>query len=305
MNLKKIVIPEDYDYVGVYLTQACHLKCSYCITHHHGASYRQLGFNLLSPQDWVTAINRLVLPKDTPISFQGGEPFLYKGIDFILENSIHKIDIMTAFPPNITRDFFLKLKTLDWNKRNAPYPTIRVSYHPEQHDYKELIEQIAAVQDLVSIGLYYIGDPITTEEESIKIKLYAKKYGVELRLKEFLGEYQGKSYGHFLYRGSVDGKRHGVTVFCKNTVVPIAPDGTIYRCHSDLYFQRKELALGNVLDEEFIFSKEHIKCSNYGLCSECDVKVKTNRYQKFGYTSVHILKEDGMEMEKAYGEQCE
>jgi hypothetical protein len=30
--------------------------------------------------------------------------------------------------------------------------------------------------------------------------------------------------------------------------VPIAPDGTVYRCHSDLYFDRKHLALGNLRD---------------------------------------------------------
>jgi len=34
-KLSKITIPENYDYVGVYLTDKCHLNCDYCITKHH------------------------------------------------------------------------------------------------------------------------------------------------------------------------------------------------------------------------------------------------------------------------------
>jgi hypothetical protein len=30
-------------------------------------------------------------------------------------------------------------------------------------------------------------------------------------------------------------------------------------------------------------------CKVFGLCSECDVKIKNNHDQKFGYTSVDIL----------------
>ena len=33
---------------------------------------------------------------------------------------------------------------------------------------------------------------------------------------------------------------------------------------------------------------EHLPCDNFGLCSECDVKIKNNHYQQFGYTSVDI-----------------
>ena len=95
-------------------------------------------------------------------------------------------------------------------------------------------------------------------------------------------------YGTLKYPGAVDGLAQGMTVYCKNTVVPVAPDGMIYLCHSDLYFNRFGRALGNILDEEFVFSREHIACENFGLCSECDVKIKNNHYQQFGYTSVDI-----------------
>lgn len=287
--MKNLVVPLDYDYVGIYLTDKCFLKCPYCITSHHGARYiGRKESSYLSAEQWIRGINRMVLPKDVPISLQGGEPFLYPGIWEILENVRHKVDIMTALPPFLKPEHFLKLKTLEWNKRSAPYPTIRVSYHKGQNDFKELVDRIAEMDDIVSMGLYYLSHPSISSEEVVDMKAYAKAQGVELRMKDFLGLHEGKMHGALKYTGSVDGKRQGIDVLCKNTVVPVAPDGMIYLCHSDLYFDRRDRALGNILDEGFEFPQGHLPCPNFGLCSECDVKIKNNHYQQFGYTSVDI-----------------
>ncbi|RLB83494.1 MAG: hypothetical protein DRH17_02450 [Deltaproteobacteria bacterium] len=288
MPKQKIIVPYDYDYIGVYLTNKCHLSCLYCITKHHNSPFGNKSMEYLKPEEWIEALNRLVLPEGVPITLQGGEPFLYKGIWNVLENVNHKIDILTSLPPFITKEDFFQLRTLDWNKRNAPYPTIRVSYHKGQNDFKELIERISELQESLSIGLYYLDHPAYPQEEFMEIEKYAKKYGVELRKKEFLGQWNGKHYGSYLYKGAAIGKRKGIGVLCKNTVAPIAPDGAIYRCHSDLYFQRKELALGNIQDDYFEFPKDFLYCDNYGLCNECDVKIKTNHLQIYGYTSVDI-----------------
>ncbi len=288
LEKSKIIVPENYDYVGIYLTDVCHLKCRYCITSHYGADFLRNRGGVLSADEWVAAINRLVLPDDFPVTLQGGEPFLYGGIWEILERVKHKVDIMTALPPNLSRSDFLKLKTLEWNRRPSPYPTIRVSYHKGQHDFCELVDRISELNDILSIGLYYLEHPDYSENEIEGMKCYAKRKGVELRSKEYLGDYNGKKYGTYMYPDAVCGERIGRNVLCKNTVVPVAPDGTVYRCHSDLYFGRKELALGNILDDNFSFPGGYLPCANYGLCSECDVKIKTNRYQQYGYTSVDI-----------------
>lgn len=289
-NLEKIIVPEDYDYIGVYLTDKCFLRCPYCITNHHGANFisRKSVTNFLSPGEWIQALNRLVLPKDVPITLQGGEPFLYNGIWDILDNVKHKVDIMTALPPFLKKEHFLKLKSLAWNRRDAPYPTIRVSFHRGQNDFKELINRIAELDNFLSIGLYYLNYPGMPDTEIKTMKYEASKKGVELRSKEFLGLYNGNTYGSLKYPGSADSNKHGITVYCKNTVAPIAPDGEIYLCHSDLYFKRRDRSLGNILDPVFIFPNKHLPCSNFGLCSECDVKIKTNHYQQYGYTSVDI-----------------
>lgn len=286
--MKKIRLPEDHDYVGVYLTDRCHLRCPYCITTHHDSMFGKRAMRKLSPGEWIEGLNRLELPKDVPITLQGGEPFLYDGIWQMLEGVHHKIDILTALPPFLKKENFLNLKTLEWNKRPAPYPTIRVSFHKGQNDYKELVGHIAELQDILSIGLYYLDYPGHSDADIAELKECAKAFKVELRTKEFLGEYDGKRYGTLLYPDATAGKRLNQRVLCRNTVVPVGPDGTIYRCHSDLYFNRRVPALGNILDEEFVFPNDYSPCDNYGLCSECDVKVKTNHYQQYGYTSCDI-----------------
>jgi len=289
MVKKMIQIPEEYDYIGVFLTDTCFLNCTYCITKHHGASYLSSGsFVPLTGEEWVEGLGRLGLPENTPITLQGGEPFLYRDIWHILENIPHKVDIMTALPPYLEKRHFLKLATLEWNRRPAPYPTIRVSYHHGQHDFTKLIPRIAELQEVVSIGLYYLDYPATPLETIDALRECAQRYGIELRSKEFLGEWNGSRYGNFLYRNAACGRKLAIPVTCKNSVMPIAPDGNVYRCHSDLYFRRSEGVIGHLLDDAFAFPEHHSPCDNYGLCSECDIKVKTNRYQQHGYTSVSI-----------------
>ncbi len=286
--MEKIIVPDNYDYVGVYITNKCHLRCPYCITEHFDAEYKEKHRELLSAEQWVTHLNRFVLPEDVPITLQGGEPFVFKNIWHFLENMEHPVDIMTALPDWVTKEKFLALKTLGWNKREAPYPTIRVSWHKGQNDFRDLIPRIAELQTLLSIGLYYIEHPGYEINEIEELKAMANDYGIELRSKEFLGEWEGEHLGTYRYQGASNGKVLAVPVMCKNSVVPIGPNGNIYRCHSDQYFEREDLALGNVTDQSFAFPEQHQFCSNYGLCSECDVKVKTNHYQQYGYTSVDI-----------------
>ena len=287
-TLEPVALPVDYDYVGVYLTEVCHLSCAYCITRHHGAQYGGHGYRRLGVEQWIAGLNRLALPVDVPITLQGGEPFLYPDIWKLLEGLQHKVDILTALPPRVTREHFVGLQTLQWNQRPAPYPRIRVSYHRGQHDWRQLLERIARLQDILSIGLFYLDVPATPPEEGEAIRRTARRLGVEVRSKEFLGWWQGHFHGTIKYPGACEGTRQGRTVWCRNTVVPIAPDGLVYRCHSDLYFRRTQRAIGHVLDTTLQWPTEHTACGSFGLCSECDVKVKTNRYQVHGYTSADI-----------------
>jgi sulfatase maturation enzyme AslB (radical SAM superfamily) len=76
------------------------------------------------------------------------------------------------------------------------------------------------------------------------------------------------------------------SVSCRTTELIIGPEGGIYRCHSDLYAGRS--ALGNILDPDLELTGDFRTCDWYGSCNPCDVKLKTNRFQDFGHTSVEI-----------------
>ncbi len=286
--VKSVIVPSNYDYIGVFLTNNCHLTCPYCITKHNNSKFNAIKINELAPQEWIKGLNRFTLAKDLPLTLQGGEPFLYEGIWELLEKVEQKIDILTALPNFVTKKSFAKLNTLRWNKRNAPYPTIRVSYHKGQNDYKELIDRISELNEIVSIGIYYIENSELSQTEINNIKSYAIKQNVDVRSKEFIGPYKGKMFGTFKYPEGVSGNRRNIPVLCKNNVIPIAPDGTIYKCHTDLYFQNKSHKLGNILDNNLKINHEYTDCMNYGICNACDIKIKTNRYQQKGHTSVDI-----------------
>ena len=60
----------------------------------------------------------------------------------------------------------------------------------------------------------------------------------------------------------------------------------MYRCHSDLYAGRDPI--GHTLDPDFQIEDVYRKCDVFGHCNPCDLKVKTNRLQEFGHTSVDI-----------------
>ncbi len=287
-RLRAVKIPVDTDYIGIYLTNRCFLSCSYCITNYNEQFINTKGFEELEASDWIEALNRLELPEGIPLTFQGGEPFIYKGIWDILNNIRHKVDILTALPPQVTLERFKALKTLDWNKRSSPYPTIRVSFHKGQNDYKKLIARIKELKEILNIGLFHIDHPAYPGFIN-EIKEYAAKEGVEFRTKQFLGKWNGKDFLQYKYPDACDGKVSRANVKCKNTVFPIGPDGTIYRCHSDLYSKRRELSLGNITDPDLVLEHRYRNCSFYGTCIPCDVKIKTNHLQQNGYTSVDII----------------
>ena len=47
-------------------------------------------------------------------------------------------------------------------------------------------------------------------------------------------------------------------------------------------------AIGHILDESFVIEDIFRPCRAFGLCNPCDIKVKTNRFQQYGHTSVEI-----------------
>ncbi|MDD5067207.1 MAG: radical SAM protein [bacterium] len=279
--MKPVVIPESYNYIGVFLTFACNLKCSYCINRFD--TFIPKGH--LTGEQWVESLNRIVSRDDLPVTIQGGEPSLHPDFYYII-NHIKKelhIDILTNLQFDV--DTFIRQVDPARIKRKAPYASIRVSYHPDQMDTKEMVRKVLKLQDAgFSIGIWGVLHPLQ-KETVLKIQEECKKAGIDFRTKEFLGFFGKELYGTYKYPGAFD-QEHLKKCRCRTTELLIGPDGNIYRCHSDVYSGRKPI--GSINAPEYQLQDIYRDCDYFGLCNPCDIKIKTNRFQQFGHTSVDI-----------------
>ena len=289
-ELNPIEVKQEQNYVAYFLTLACNLKCSYCINLHGTDAPRgQAKRKSMTPEEWISAANRLILRDDLPLTLQGGEPTLcngfYKIVNEVKEDI--KMDLLTNMYFDV--DEFID-KVPVWRfTRKAPYAAIRVSYHPGQNNIDELIKKTFKLQDAgFRVGIYSLASPDPEINKHVeKVKENCTKQGIDFRYKEFLGEWDGKLHGMYKYDGSILGGEMKCCE-CKTTELIVDPAGYVYRCHADLYKARSPIA--HILDEDFNEGSldKFRTCDRYGDCNPCDVKVKTNRFQIFGHTSVEI-----------------
>lgn len=265
MTLPLLQLPDTLNYVGVFLTLECNLGCSYCINDPQQAGRREILFPIqakslrkcLTPAEWAQALNRIPYRQDLPITLQGGEPMLYwkgNGLGMILSETPHYFDLLTNF--SLKPEVFANNLNRQQRKlqRDAPYPSIRVSYHAEEMNrvwhgrgLAELVDRCEALRNFgfhvspvkaeSDIGIYMVAHPqniITDEMEST----YAGR--VPFETKEFLGVHEGNLYGHYLYPFSTDMIARNIhpntlSCECRTTELLLDPLGFVWSCHFYLY----------------------------------------------------------------------
>ena len=72
--MKPIFIPATHNYIAVFLSLACNLKCSYCINRFEEFAYEK---GHLTGEEWIRGLNRIVSRADLPVTLGGGEPSLH------------------------------------------------------------------------------------------------------------------------------------------------------------------------------------------------------------------------------------
>lgn len=239
----------------------------------------------MSGEDWIAGINRLTLPPDLPVTLQGGEPTVYKDFYQIASHRPFwgRMDLLTNLM--IDEDVFMKNVPPEAFKREAPYASIRVSWHIGQNDGPALLRRVQKLlKHGYQVGIWAVDHP-EHHEDVLKAQLEAWSMGIDFRLKEFLGPHGGKEYGTFRYPGAVNDAQLRYCE-CRTTELLIGPEGSVFRCHSDLYADR--LPIGHILDDRLPLVGRWIPCAVYGRCNSCDIKLKTNRHQVNGHSSVAI-----------------
>jgi hypothetical protein len=280
---RPIIIPAHYNYIAVFLTLECNLRCSYCINRFGGTS---AACRMLSGAEWIEGLGRIVSRPDLPVTLGGGEPSLHPDFRAIINGIPHElnIDLLTNLQFDLSR--FMAEVPPERIKREAPYASIRVSYHPETMDLERLIKTVLLLQHSgYSVGVWGVLHP-AQREEIVKAQNRCGSLGIDFRTKEFLGEHAGVRYGSYRYPDACD-RQSGHQVQCRTTELIVGPGGDIFRCHGDLYEGRA--AVGHILDPDFTIDEGFSECACYGFCNPCDVKLKTNRFQVDGHTSVEII----------------
>lgn len=283
MSLKKLQLPEKYNYIACFLTLACNLKCDYCINLY--GSGNRLNKSIISGKKWVEILNRLICPRDLPLTLQGGEPSLHPDFIWIIKNIREdlNIDILTNLCFDI--DEFTAQINPSRLRRNAPYPNIRVSYHPPYMNLDELIKKVLKMQWAgFSIGIFAILHP-KFKNEVLDTQKKCRDLGIDFRPKEFLGDFNRQIYGTYLYPNAVSNNKRK-RCLCRTSELIIGPNGDVFKCHNDLY--KNFPSLGNLSDPDFKVEHTFRECNYFGACNPCDIKIKTNRFQAYGYTSVEI-----------------
>jgi len=285
--LPDVAIADDCNYIAAFLTMACPYRCSYCIN-----SFESAGAGagrLMSAEQWIAALNRLTnldRPEGlVPVTLQGGEPSVYRGFYDIINGLPERIriDVLTNLAFDV-REMIEQVRP-DRLRRDAPYASIRVSYHPDQVQLDELLTKTRRLLDAgFDVGIWGVLHP--DQVETVRTaQRQARSQGIDFRTKEFLGFHNGKLYGHYIHDDACS-MQANKTVLCRTTEMIIGPDGGVYRCHHDLYEGFEPI--GHILDPDFRMSSRLRTCDCYGHCNPCDVKIKTNRLQQFGHTSVTI-----------------
>ncbi|HEY3327329.1 MAG TPA: radical SAM protein [Novimethylophilus sp.] len=260
-DLPSLALPAELNYIAVFLTLDCNLNCSYCINDPEQSGQRRELFNnpqtALPPEAWVRALARIPFSADLPITLQGGEPMIYwgsRGLGEIMAPLPHYFDLLTNFA--LKPEKFASILNGQQAKlqRQAPYPSIRVSYHRDEMDrawkgrgFEELVERCEALAEYgfkvspvkaeSDVGIYMVAHPENVLTSQMKT-VYENR--VPFETKEFLGLYNGHLHGAYLYPFSTHLTAAGIhphtlSCECRTSELLMDPLGFVWGCHFYLY----------------------------------------------------------------------
>lgn len=238
----------------------------------------------MSAQDWINALNRIEATNELPITLQGGEPTVHPDFYTIVNGVNRPMDLLTNCQFDMDR--FTREVPITKFKRNAPYASIRISYHPEQMELNDTVKRVSKLAGLgYQVGVWSVLVPEWREHILNEAQYRFRELGIDFRTKELMDGGTAHGHGTYKYKEAV-GADYLRDCMCRTTELLVAPDGSIHRCHSDIYNLRK--GIGHIMQESYTPDREYRFCGVYGDCSGCDIKLTFNRFQQPNWTSVEI-----------------
>ncbi len=270
MKMKEVIIPKEYNYVESYLTMKCNMNCSYCI---NDLTKKERNRKELTGNQWIDSLNKIDF-RDVPITLGGGEPSLHRDFYDIINGLEQPVDLLTNLNFNVN-DFVKNVSPDNFTQSDKDaYHSIRCSYHIGQSDETKILENAKVLQDNgFNIGIFGLNHPYNINK-NMKMAFNATKEGLHFYVKDFLGKVDGQMIGFYKYPDGLDGIEK--KVMCKTRELLIASNGSVHKCHRDLY--NKEFVINNITDKDFKINNKFRYCNKYGKCNLCDIKSKTNLF---------------------------
>jgi len=247
-RVNRVLDPPRFDgYVRIYPTLACNLRCDYCVNRHYPSAYRGDEYPLLPAAQWAEALNRI----GRNVIITGGEPFLYPGIDVLLNSLREELKV------KIYTNFAVK-KTLDIMERVERPVVFLGSYHPVSGPPDDFIRTINNLRETGKFsGTIHTIEAACPKDELLEMKERFRQDGWDLQLDRDQ---------RILFPGAQMNFRKKVE--CRRRIILVAPDGNRYQCVSKM-LRRKE-PLGNIFDRDPEPEEMAVICAEYGCCAPCD-----------------------------------
>jgi radical SAM protein with 4Fe4S-binding SPASM domain len=255
----------------VHLTDNCNLKCAYCYNHSYRNSKKDL-----SLEDWKIIIDKIE-PSNKKILITGGEPFLYKDLNVLIDY-IHKKYPTAILNMNSNGNIdFEKIGALDVLRNidniNLSCDNIKDSLHERigfnSILFKKNIEWLikSGFKDKLTIASVFSKN----YESGIKnVRSYCKKNNIRfqwaLRLPTSVSQVDVENlptinqYKKFLLHGKKEIPDKGIVIQTKcgaaTQALSIDPKGDCYPCQ---VFHFPEMKMGNLLTDNMnTIAKSHI-----------------------------------------------
>jgi hypothetical protein len=237
-------------WIYIYPTFACTLKCSYCQNLHATGIHNPVEKCTMTPQAWAESLNRI--GRDVVIS--GGDPFVYHDLAGIVNRIEPRLKVVICSDLSAPG-------TLDTLRAIRRPVAVDATYHPCSGKSEKFLRTVEAARALpnVEIALHSIA--------AGKAVKFLRRTQKEFLANDFRLNLVA-AYGDLAFEGSRQRQRE--TVYCMKRNINVGPDGNRYPCLTKAIRMQDPLCSITAPGASDDFPPH--KCHNFGHCVPGDLE---------------------------------